>query len=188
MLKYEEKGFLLEAFPYLKALHIIFIVTWFAGLFYIVRLFIYQTEAQERNQVERDILTSQFKIMSKRLWYGITWPSAILTLIFGPSLIHVYFPISDHPWLLAKLFFVLLLYIYHLLSHRIFLNLQRDTYTISSTKLRMWNEVATVLLFAIVFLVILQNIMSMWIGVSGLLLLSALLMIAIKFYRKQRLK
>ncbi|ATH06790.1 protoporphyrinogen IX oxidase [Halobacteriovorax marinus] len=178
----------MEAFPYLKALHIIFIVTWFAGLFYIVRLFIYQTEAQEREESERAILTNQFKIMSKRLWYGITWPSAILTLIFGPSLIHVYFPITDHPWLLAKLAFVFLLYIYHFICQRLFKELQNDQYKWSSNKLRVWNEVATLLLFAIVFLVILQNIMSMWKGLAGLVLLSVLLMIGIKAYRKQRLK
>ncbi|CBW25356.1 putative integral membrane protein [Halobacteriovorax marinus SJ] len=178
----------MEAFPYLKALHIIFIVTWFAGLFYIVRLFIYQTEAQEKEESERAILTNQFKIMSKRLWYGITWPSAILTLIFGPSLIHVYFPITDHPWLLAKLAFVLLLYIYHFICQRIFKELQNDQYKWSSNKLRVWNEVATLLLFAIVFLVILQSIMSMWKGLAGLVLLSILLMIGIKAYRKQRLK
>jgi len=177
-----------EAFPYLKALHIIFIVTWFAGLFYIVRLFIYQTEAQEREESERAILTNQFKIMSKRLWYGITWPSAILTLIFGPSLIHVYFPITDHPWLLAKLAFVFLLYIYHFICQRLFKELQNDQYKWSSNKLRVWNEVATLLLFAIVFLVILQSIMSMWKGLAGLVLLSVLLMIGIKAYRKQRLK
>ena len=178
----------MEAFPYLKALHIIFIVTWFAGLFYIVRLFIYQTEAQDKPSLERDILTNQFKIMSKRLWYGITWPSAIITLILGPSLLHVYFPISNHPWLIAKLCFVLLLYVYHFTSHRIFKNLQNDTYSLSSTKLRVWNEVATILLFAIVFLVILQSIMSMWIGITGLVIFSMILMIAIKLYRKQRLK
>lgn len=178
----------MEAFPYLKALHIIFIVTWFAGLFYIVRLFIYQTEAQEKQEVERDILTNQFKIMSKRLWYGITWPSAILTLFLGPSLIHVYFPISDHPWLIAKLLFVFFLYIYHFICHRIFKDQQRNIYKYSSNKLRVWNEVATILLFAIVFLVILQSIISMWKGLAGLILLSIVLMMAIKFYRKQRLK
>ena len=71
---------------YLKALHIIFMVTWFAGMFYIVRLFIYNTEANGKTEPERTILQKQFGIMIKRLWLGITWPSAILTLIFGPWL------------------------------------------------------------------------------------------------------
>ncbi len=65
---------------YIKAIHIIFIVTWFAGMFYIPRLFIYATEANEKSEPDRSILQKQFAIMSKRLWLGITWPSAILTL------------------------------------------------------------------------------------------------------------
>jgi protoporphyrinogen IX oxidase len=68
-------------YPYLKALHIIFVVTWFAGMFYLPRLFIYNTEAGDKPAVERDVLRNQFGIMMRRLWYGITWPSAVLTLI-----------------------------------------------------------------------------------------------------------
>ena len=70
-------------FSYLKALHIIFVVTWFAGLFYIVRLFIYHSEAESKPEPERSILQKQYKLMEKRLWYGITWPSMILTITFG---------------------------------------------------------------------------------------------------------
>ena len=70
-------------YPYIKALHIIFIVTWFSGLFYMVRLFVYSAEANVKPEPGRTILLQQFGIMQKRLWYGITWPSAILTLIFG---------------------------------------------------------------------------------------------------------
>ena len=68
-------------FQYLKALHLIFMVTWFAGLFYIVRLFIYHVEADKKEDPEKTILTNQFKLMEKRLWYGITWPSAILIAV-----------------------------------------------------------------------------------------------------------
>ena len=68
---------------YIKALHIIFIVTWFSGLFYIVRLFIYNTEAKEKTEPEKSILQKQFSTMINRLWLGITWPSAVLTFIFG---------------------------------------------------------------------------------------------------------
>ena len=75
-----------DSLEVIKALHIIFVVTWFAGLFYIVRLFIYQREAQDKPERERAVLTEQFKLMSKRLWLGITWPSAIITSILGPWL------------------------------------------------------------------------------------------------------
>ena len=70
-------------YDYLKSLHIIFVITWFAGMFYIVRLFIYNTEANEKAEPERSILQRQFNIMIKRLWLGITWPSAIVVLLRG---------------------------------------------------------------------------------------------------------
>lgn len=177
----------MSSFPYLKALHIIFIVTWFAGLFYIVRLFIYQTESNELEEPNRSILKDQFKLMSKRLWYGITWPSAIATLILGPSLLHIYMPLTDHPFMIAKIIFVIFLYFYHFKCHLIFKALQNDSYTWSSTGLRVWNEVATIFLFAIVFLIILQDMISMVYGVVGLLAFSALLMVGIKIYKKKRL-
>src|SRR3712207_5026202 len=131
---------------YFKALHIIFIVTWFAGMFYIVRLFIYNTEANEKGEQERSILQKQFAIMIKRLWFGITWPSAILTLIFGPwvllngnwdqSLLE-----PSGRWLLIKLLFVVGLYFYHFSLHRIYKQQLQGLFTYSSQKLRVWNEV-----------------------------------------------
>jgi len=174
------------AFDYLKALHIIFIVTWFAGLFYIVRLFIYQTEALDKPEPARSILRAQLDLMAKRLWLGITWPSAILTLIFG-------FWTLSHRWgfmqlgfMHAKLAFVFLLYVYHIVCHRIYLQLQKGEARWTSNQLRLWNEAATVLLFAIVFLIVLKNLMDMVWGVIGLLVLSALLMAAIWGYKKIR--
>ena len=101
---------------YLKALHIIFIVTWFAGMFYIVRLFIYNTEASNKPEPEQSILQQQFGIMIRRLWLGITWPSAILTLILGVWVMlngnwdKVLFE-EGGKWLLVKLVFVVMLYV-----------------------------------------------------------------------------
>ena len=103
---------------YIKALHIIFIITWFSGIFYIVRLFVYSAEANAKSEPERSILLKQYGIMQKRLWYGITWPSAILTLIFGLWIWSYYGSLPE--WLLIKLFFVLGLFIYHLSLHVIF--------------------------------------------------------------------
>jgi len=175
------------AYLYLKALHIIFVVTWFAGLFYIVRLFIYHTEAQDRPLQERIALSNQFKIMQKRLWYGITWPSAFMVLMFGGSMLHHWMPLRDHPWLIAKLCFVVGLYAYHIYCGRIFKQLQHDKFPMSAQKLRMWNEVATIFLVAIVFLVTLKSVLDMVWGLAGLFALIVVLMIAIKIYRKKRL-
>lgn len=174
------------SFYYFKALHIIFVTTWFAGLFYIVRLFIYHVEANELEVVKKSILIPQFKIMEKRLWYGITWPSAIVTLLFGMSLIHNFMPITNHPWLIVKLCFVFGLFLYHLYCHKIFKNLQNDIIKHTSTQLRIWNEVATIFLVAIVFLVVLKDIMSMGKALVGLVLFSTLLLIAIRIYKKIR--
>ena len=103
---------------YVKALHIIFIVTWFSGMFYIVRLFIYNTEAGEKPEHEKNILRKQFGVMIGRLWYGITWPSAVLTLIFGSSMLYLYNALPA--WLIIKICFVLGLYAYHFTLHHIY--------------------------------------------------------------------
>lgn len=174
------------AYDYLKALHIIFVVTWFAGLFYLPRLFIYFTEAAERPENERKILQEQFLIMQKRLWYGITWPSCILTLIFGSSLLHHWFPLSDNPWLIVKLTFVVFLFLYHLSLGHIFKKHKEGLTPYSSFQLRIWNEVSTIFLVAVVFLVVLKNVLSMGYGLLGLIGFVFLLMAGILTYRKIR--
>ena len=177
------------SFLVLKALHIIFVVTWFAGLFYIVRLFIYDMEARENPDLsiqEKDLLLNQFALMEKRLWYGITWPSAILTLLFGTSLLHHFFPLTAHPWLLGKLGLVVLLYLYHFSCGKIYRNLRANRSKLSSTQLRVWNEVATLFLVGIVFLVELKSFMSFGLAMLGLILFAALLMAGIKVYKKVR--
>jgi putative membrane protein len=171
---------------YIKALHIIFVVTWFAGLFYIVRLFIYHTEADEKPEPDRSILISHFKLAEKRLWYGITFPSMILTYIFGFWMAWSMFGWDFPHWLWVKLSFVFGLTIYHFICHGMFHNLQKDKITLTSMKLRMWNEVATLFLFAIVFIVVLKDSGNWLLGVAGLVILAVVLMIAISVYKKVR--
>lgn len=175
-------------FLYLKALHIIFVVTWFAGLFYIVRLFIYHVEANEKSQPAKDILQNQYKIMSKRLWYIITWPSAIIVLITAISMLINNPGWLTPSWMHIKLTFVFLLYLYHLKCHSIFKDLQKDVVKRTSHQLRLWNEVATVLLFSIVFLVVLKNSLNWVWGVLGIISLGIILMILTKWYKKSRKK
>ena len=169
-----------------KALHIIFIVTWFAGLFYIVRLFVYQAEAAEKDEPERTILSNQYKIMAKRLWYGITWPSFILTMIFGPWLLILIPGIIKMPYMHIKLTFVAGLMIYHIMCHIYFLKLQKGETTKSGTFFRIWNEVATLFLVAIVFLIVMKSTMNWVWGVVAFILFGILLMIAIKAYKSYR--
>ncbi len=171
---------------YIKALHIIFIVTWFAGLFYMPRFFIYNTEAGERSEVEKNILRTQFGIMMKRLWFGITWPSAILTLILGPW---IWYLLGSFPqWLVIKLVFVIGLYIYHFSLHAVYKQQMRGVFKYSSQQLRIWNEIATIFLVAIVMLAVVKQNMSVVWGIVGLILLIFLLMSAIKVYKLLRSK
>lgn len=174
---------------YLLALHIIFIVTWFSGMFYMVRIFVYATEANEKQQPERTILQNQFRIMAKRLWLGITWPSAVLTLILGPLVMWKGGWLEDFKaqhWLHIKLLLVLLLYLYFFKLHHIYKQQQRDIFKISAQKLRIWNEVATVFLVAIVMLAVVKNSISWLWGSLGLLGLMVLLGAAVKIYKKIR--
>lgn len=175
-------------FEYVKALHLIFIVTWFAGLFYIVRLFIYQTEALEKPEHERLILKPQLDLMARRLWYIITWPSAILTLIFGFWVLTYRWGYLQQEFMQAKLIFVGLLYLYHGYSQVLFKQLQKGESRWTSTQLRLWNEVSTLLLFAIVFLIVLKNTISMLWGMLGLVGLFVVLLLAIKVYKNYRTK
>jgi len=171
---------------YNKALHIIFIVTWFAGMFYIVRLFIYNTEAAEKGEPERSILQKQFSIMIRRLWLGITWPSAVLTLVFGPWM---WLMLDGTPrWLVVKLIFVAALYVYHFTLHRIFTQQSKGIFRYSSQQLRIWNEVATIFLVAIVMLATVKQSLSFLWGLLGLVGLGVVLMAAIRIYRKLRMK
>lgn len=171
-------------YAYIKALHIIFIVTWFSGMFYIVRLFIYNTEANSQPQPEKSILQQQFGIMIKRLWFGITWPSAVLTLIFGPWM---WYLLGVTPsWLVVKLGFVIGLYAYFFTLHAIYKQQAKGIFKYSSQKLRIWNEVATIFLVAIVMLVVVKQAMSWAWGLAGLIGFVVLLMSAIKIYKNLR--
>ena len=169
-----------------QALHIIFMVSWFAGLFYIVRLFIYFAEAENKPKDIQIILRDQYKIMQKRLWYIITWPAMLLTLFFGIGMLYInpdYLLIS---YMHIKLTFVLLLVIYHFLCHFIFLKQKNNVSPFSSQQLRIWNEIATLFLVSIVFIIVLKNEFNWIYGTIGFILIALLLMLGIRLYKKIR--
>ena len=175
-------------YNYIKAFHLIFIITWFAGLFYVPRLFIYQIEAYKKDQNVRNEFIKQFKLMSWRLWYIITWPSALLAIFFGVLLIVINQSLFYQNWMILKLGFVLLLIIYHLITHMIFLSLQKDKCSYSSNFFRFWNEGVTLLLFAIIFLVTLKDSVQFFYLLVGLICLALVLVFLVKFYEKIRKK
>jgi putative membrane protein len=179
---------MIEYYNYIKALHLIFVITWFAGLFYIVRLFIYQIEASQKPSPDKEILGDQLKIMANRLWYIITWPSAILTLIFAGTLLYLNSGLLHLPWMQVKLGFVVLLYLYHFKCHQFFKQLQNGIVKYSSNYMRLFNEGATIILFSVVFLVIVRHEVNWIFGVVGLISLSVVLMLLVKIYKRFREK
>lgn len=173
-------------FLYLKAIHIIFIVTWFAGLFYMPRLFVYIIEAHQKNEPEKSILLTQLNMMANRLWFGITWPSAIITLGMGTALI-LHQPEWLHQGFMhVKLTLVFFLYGYHFSLQYVFNQLRKGAVRYSSQQMRLWNEVATLFLISIVFIIVLKNAMSMLWGLVGLLGITGLIVGGITVYKRYR--
>lgn len=171
-------------FLYSKATHIIFVVTWFSGLFYLARLFVYNREAMDKPEPERGILQQQFGIMIQRLLFGITWPSAILTLFLGLWLLYLYRSIPI--WLQIKLALVVLLFLYNYSLHLLYKQQKAGIFKYSSQQLRLWNEVPTVLLVGIVMLVVVKQNISLVYGLLGLLGLIVLLLGGIWGYKVLR--
>ena len=175
------------SYTLLKALHIIFVVTWFAGLFYMFRLFVYHREAQDRPSGDvRDALIEQFRIMEQRLWLAITWPSSILALAFGLGMLYHIPAWLDQPWMHVKLGFVVLLLMYQFIGHRIWTSLRHQEAPWSSTTYRLLNEVPTIVLIGAVFLVVYKDSLS-WIGgVIGIFGVALAIAVAVRWYKSIR--
>jgi protoporphyrinogen IX oxidase len=171
-------------FLYLKAVHIIFIVTWFAGLFYMPRLFVYILESDQKPEPARSILLKQLNTMASRLWYGITWPSAVITLIMGTALLIHQPEWLQHGYMHIKLSLVFLLYCYHFSLQYLFSQSRKRLTRYSSRQMRLWNEVATLFLISIVFIIVLKNALSMVWGLAGLLAITALILTGMSIYKR----
>lgn len=175
-------------FLYIKSLHIVFVVCWFAALFYMVRLFIYTAEAQKKEEPEKTILTTQLLIMQKKLWYIIGWPSMIGTFIFGWWMIWENTMYLALPWMWLKLILVGALFLYHLQCQMIYKKQLAGTFVWGSFKLRLFNEVATVFLVGIVFLVTVKSTGSLVWSLLGLFIFAALMMAFVTIYKNMREK
>ena len=142
---------------YLKVFHIIGVIVCFAGLFYLGRLFVYHREADELPESESTTLKSQFSLMERRLYYGIAWPGLCISIFFGVALIIV----SGFPgWLHAKVVFVFVLVVYHLWCGHLRKLLLKGNCSWNGTKFRLFNEIPTLLLFSIVFIVVFKSAIS----------------------------
>jgi putative membrane protein len=136
---------------WIKSLHIIFMVTWFSGLFYLPRLFVYHAMSSDTTSIER------FKIMERKLFFGITTPGMIFTLIFGVWMLSANMQGYMHAgWMHTKLTLVLLLVIYHFYLGKLYLNFKHDRNQHGHVFYRILNEIPVLFLAAIVILVIVK--------------------------------
>lgn len=178
----------MEYYNHVLALHIIFIVCWFAGLFYSVRLFIYHTEANDRPDLERKILQDEYIKIESRLWNIITTPAMYLTVIAGVTMLFLNSGLLSMPWMHVKLSFVFLLLLYHFKCQSIMSQLKVGIFKMSSYKLRLWNEVATLFLVAIVFMAVLKSGVNWIFGLIGFLIFAIIIMLTVKWYKSYRTK
>ena len=169
-----------------KALHIIAFTCWFAGLFYVVRLFIYNTEARGRG--DNPELIEQLSVMQSRLWRGITNPAMIFTMIFGLWLAGMYARLYGgvSNWLLIKFGLVFSLLGYHHFLGHIHRRILDGSSTWSSKSLRMINEVATLFLVSIVFVAVLKNTLTLSLAATILAIFIVLLVGGFLLYQKVR--
>jgi len=139
---------------WLKAFHLIFMVTWFAGLFYLPRLFVYHAECQDEPGRER------FKVMERKLYYGITTPGMVLTLLFGGWMLadYAWGAFSSHLWLHAKLTLILALIVYHMVCGKYVADFKHDRNRHTHVFYRWFNEVPVLILVGIILLATLKPI------------------------------
>lgn len=177
-------------YDHVKAIHIIFVTSWFAGLFYLPRLFVYHTEANEKPELERAILQKEYIRMQKVLFNAIMIPAMWLTLISGATMVYWVWwdSFASHGWLHLKLAFVVGLVVYHFVCRKLILELSTGKFRFSGFQLRLFNEIATIFLFAIVFLVVLKNSVDWIWGIVGLLTFAIVIMSAVRIVKTIREK
>ena len=175
-----------ETYLWFKSFHIIGVVVWFAGLFYLVRLFIYHVEVQTQKEEIREVFNKQYSLMEKRLANIITTPGMVLAVIMATGLLYMQPSYLSQAWMQVKLLFVLFLLIYHFYCYRIMNQLNNNQFNFSGQQLRALNELPTLLLVVVVMLVVFKNQFptsaASWL-IFGLILFMAA---SIQFYAKWR--
>lgn len=173
----------------IKALHIIFVVSYFAGIFYIVRLFIYHTEALHDSEPKRSILHQQYSFMEERLWNIIIVPALVIMSLSGIYILYITnWSFLTQGWMHVKLLFVVLLFIYHYWCWKTIKQLQSGKSSLSSVQLRMVNEIATLILFVVVFSVVLKTLfIEYWYwAVISFVAMGILIMAVVKLVNKDK--
>ena len=175
----------------IKALHIIFMVSYFAGVFYLVRLFVYYKDTDDFEEVKQKILREQYVFMARRLWNIIIIPAGLIMLISGITMIVLNFGLMKTPWFHLKLTFLVGLLAYHYWCWKKILqikDLNLQNLPIPNLKLRQFNEIATFILFLVVFTVILKSsvIEYWWQLILGFTAIVVLIMATVKLVNKKK--
>lgn len=174
------------AYFWFKAFHLIGVVVWFAGLFYIVRLFVYHAEASQEPEPAQTILKNQYQIMEKRLYHIITTPGMVVTVAMAIGLLITEPEVLKDGWLHIKLAFVAVLIAYHFYCGRIMRRLATGECNWSSQQFRALNEAPTVLLVAIVLLAVFKNNLPTDITAWGIFGMIVAMAVTIQLYAKKR--
>lgn len=178
-------------FFFFKAMHVVGFVAWFAGLFYLVRIFVYHVEAAARPQAERDILVPQFELMEQRVYSIICNPAMVITWMFGGGMLYLYgwnWLLANGYWMFPKLGLLVGLSMYHLWSGRLIQQMQAGRLSYSSFQFRLLNEVPTLLLVSIALLAVYRSTLDFLKAFAGMLVFGFLLYMGARFYRQQRKK
>lgn len=175
----------------IKAFHIVFIVSYFAGIFYLVRIFVYYKDTDEFEETKKKILREQYVFMARRLWNIITVPAGIIMLTTGITMIMLNLGLIKTPWFHLKLTFLIGLGIYHYWCWKKLneiKNLHGTNLSTPNLKLRQANEIATFIVFLVVFTVILKSmaIDYWWQLIAGFFVLVALIMTTVKLVNKKK--
>jgi putative membrane protein len=174
------------AYFWFKTFHIIGVIVWFAAMFYLPRLFVYHAQARLENDIAREILENQFKIMEQRLYQIIMIPGMIVTLITATGLLILMPEYLKQAWMQVKLTLVLVLLAYHFYCGKLLKDLSKGQCQWTGQQFRYFNELPTLLLISIVMLVVFKTAFptnaSVWLMVG----LSILMIVAIQWYAKKR--
>ncbi len=175
----------------IKAIHLIFMVSYFAGIFYLVRLFVYYKDTDEFEEVKKKVLREQYVFMARRLWNIITVPAGIIMLASGLTMIFLNFGLMKTPWFHLKLTFLVGLAVYHYWCWKRVLQLKSldgDAMPLKNLKLRQANEIATFILFLVIFTVILKSLVIeyWWQLITGFVVLVVLIMGTVKLVNKRK--
>lgn len=171
---------------YLKALHIVGFVAWFAGLFYLVRMFVYHEEAFDKDEPDRRILKAQFNLMEWRVYKIICNPAMMITFLAGFGMLFINPDLFKIGWMQTKLVLLFLLLAYHLYCKSLIRKLEEDKRIYTSFQYRLMNEVPTIFLVTIVLLAVLKNGLNALYAFVGILLFGVVLYFAAKLYKRSR--